>query len=211
MWFVSRTRSSPHTREPYEPARETTELVLKALALLTVLTLIGGVGQVRSASAEIQTITLLSGNGPVGSRDSLNKFTVDGGITFQDAFIVAPHPFYSLIPGTQYINMTPDLSGPQYTNTARFTTTFALPRWFSNPSLTIQVHADNVATVFLNGVQIGHQTFAEVASNFQDPPETFTAMDSALFRVGVNILEFDIFNFCCPTAFDYKAIVAFTQ
>ena len=85
-----------------------------------------------------------------------------------------------------------------------------LPDGFSSPSLTVQVHADNVATIYLNGVQIGQQPFAETFTNFQDPPESFTVTDPSRFQAGANILEFDIYNFGGPTAFDYKATVTFT-
>ena len=86
-----------------------------------------------------------------------------------------------------------------------------LPSGFSNPSLLVQVHADNVATLFLNGTQIGQQPFAEIGGNFQNPPESFTVTDPSLFQLGANILEFDIYNFTSATAFDYKAIVSFTS
>lgn len=155
-----------------------------------------------------QTLTLISGDGPIGTQDPNNKFTLDGGGTFQNSFIITPRPFYAVIPGTQYINRNPDFSGPEFTATL-YKTVFVLPIDFSDPSLTIELHSDNVATLFLNGVQIGQQPNAEIFSNFQDPPESFMVNDPSLFRDGVNTLEFDIFNFTGTTAFNYKAQVSF--
>ena len=155
-----------------------------------------------------QTLTLISGDGPTGSRDTANQFTVDGGATWQDAYIVTPIPGYDVIPGTQYISLSPNLSGPLHATT-RYRTTFELPAGFSDPALTVEVHADNVATLFLNGVQIGQQPFAEIFANFQNPTESFTSADPSLFVPGTNILEFDIHNFTGPTAFDYQATVSF--
>jgi hypothetical protein len=157
--------------------------------------------------ARAETITIISGGGPIGTLDPVNEFTLDGGATYQPAHIISPHPFYSIIPGTNYINKNPDYTGEEFANT-HYRTTFQLCAGFSNASLIVNVHADNVATVFLNGVQFGQQPFAEIGENYQDPPSSFTA--TGPFLAGTNTLEFDIFNFSGPTAFDYKAVVSFS-
>jgi len=181
------------------------------LVLPIALCLMGSIHPVALASAQTtQTITLISGNGPIGSRDPANQFTLNGGVTWQDAYIIDTYSYYAIIPGTQFINRNPDFFGPEHAATW-YRSHFVLPSGFSSPSLTVLVHADNVATIFLNGVQIGQQPFVETFLNFINPPESFTATDQSLFQAGVNILEFDIFNFCCITAFDYKATVSFTS
>jgi hypothetical protein len=162
-----------------------------------------------SIVAAIQTITLSSGNGAIGSRDPANQFTLDGGVNFQDAFIIVPNPLYSIIPGTQWISSAADGNGVAF-GTVRFRRSFVLPQGFHDASLSVDVHADNVASVFLNGMQIGQQPFAAILANFQDPPSTFTATDPVLFRAGTNVLEFDITNLGGPgPSFDYKAVVSF--
>lgn len=179
--------------------------VLAAMALL----LIGSLRPAAIAWAQTaQTIILISGNGPIGSRDAVNQFTMDGGVTWQDAYIIAPQSAYHVIPGTQYINLNPNPSGPTFTAT-RYRTSFELPAGFRNPALTVEVHADNVATIFLNGVQIGQQQFAEIFANFQNPAESFTTTDPSLFVAGTNVLEFEIYNFTLFTGFDYKAVVSY--
>ena len=155
------------------------------LVLPIALCLMGSIHPVALASAQTtQTITLISGNGDIGSQDPANQFTLDGGVTWQDAFILPLFGFYAVIPGTHYINRNPVNSGPDNTVT-RYRTMFVLPSGFSNPSLTVQVHADNVATLFLNGSQIGQQPFSEIMENFLNPPESFTANDKSLFQAGV--------------------------
>jgi hypothetical protein len=172
-----------------------------------------------------QTITLKSGTGGAeGSQDPANQFTPDGGTTWQDAFVICP-PYppsnicmgaYNQIPGTQWISRAfPYGQGaPEFASTP-YRITFTLPAGFMAPSITVQVYADNVATIFLNGTQIGQQPFGEYSSNFAGPypwgpPWSYTATEQSLFSAGVNFLTFEIYNFCCGTGFDYKAIVSFT-
>ena len=158
------------------------------------------------------TLTLISGNGPIGGQDSANEFSLDGGSSFQNAFAIAPSLADSLayhtLAGTQYIGVNPDASGPENAST-RYRTTFTLPTDFSSPSMSFEVHADNVATVFLNGVQVGQQPVGELFSNFRHPAELFTVSAPSLFRAGVNTLEVETFNFHAQTALDYRATVAF--
>jgi hypothetical protein len=157
------------------------------------------------SSTQTQSITLISGSGPIGGRDCANLVHT----TSEPSHVVAPHPSFNVIPGTQYINSNPNIDAGPFNSSTSYRTSFTLPVGFSNPSLTIQIHADNVATIFLNDVQIGQQTFAEIFPNFQDPPESFTATNPSLFQAGQNSLRFDIHNFRFQTAFDYKATVSF--
>src|SRR6266545_3995492 len=102
------------------------KVVVGSLVLPIALCLMGGVFIQCAWAQTTQTITLISGSGPIGSQDPANQFTLDGGVTWQDAFIVGPYPYYDLIPGTQYINRNPDNSGPELTAT-RYRTIFVLP------------------------------------------------------------------------------------
>ena len=184
-----------------------TRFAFKGLTRLLLMAAVVALALEAPRLAMAETITIISGGGPIGTLDPVNEFTLDGGATYQPAHIVFPHPSYSVIPGTNYINKNADISGEEFTNT-HYRATFQLCAGFTNPSLILNVHADNVATVFLNGVQFGQQPFAEISENFQDPPSVFTA--TGPFVAGTNTLEFDIFNFSGPTAFDYKAVVSFS-
>ena len=75
--------------------------------------------------------------------------------------------------------------------------------------MTVDLHADNAAIVFVNGVEIGRTWFSP-ASNFTGPPETFSTSDSALFHAGVNLLEIHLVDVGGVAGLDYKADVSFT-
>jgi hypothetical protein len=124
----------------------------------------------------------------------------------EDAYVVDPHPAYDTLPDTQWISHSPDgLGKPD--DTVTYTALFELPDGFENPSITIDLHADNVATIFLNGEQIGQQPPGEIEVNFQDPPESFSA--TAPFVEGENELVFEVENFNDPSGLDYFATVTY--
>jgi RHS repeat-associated protein len=155
------------------------------------------------------TQTLISGDGPVGGRDAAHQFTTDGGQTYQSAFIVAPYRAtfgtanWNLISGTNYINWDGTFSSPSDT-TVRFRRKFVLPDDFAAPSLAGQILVDDSVTVYLNGTPIN------VYSGW-DTPASFAAADPSLFHAGENTLDFDLYNYCCPAGFDYKATLSYTS
>lgn len=159
------------------------------------------------ASASPETVTLVSGAGAVGTPDPSTQMSFDGGTTFQPAQIISPHPSYSVIPGTQYVSDASGGHARQHTTTL-FRTTFTLPEGSTNPSITVQVHADNAARILLNGTEIGAQPDAEIFPNFQNPPESYAA--TSPFVAGVNTLDFFVHNFSGPMGLDYKAVISYT-
>ena len=163
---------------------------------------------VAGTMAQSTSITLESG-ATLGTRDPANQFTLDKGNTWQDAYIVRPMSNYHIILGTQYISATPTGRGfPQ--QAIRYRATFQLPEGFSNPSFYIDIHADNAATIYLNGHLIGQQDQLEVERNFQNPAEQYKTANPAHFNTGPNVLEFEIMNFLDPSGFDYRAVVNYT-
>jgi hypothetical protein len=161
------------------------------------------------------TVVAKSGNGAIGSTDPLVLFSTDGGGTFtQQAFIVMgepPGPFaYDTIPGTEYVAIAADRSAP---STALpppgnsipqfFQTTFQVPQGCQGPTLTVAVNADNVATVLLNGTEIGSQVDLETVANFQNPPDLFTT--TGPFLAGLNTLTFRVGNYTNQLALDFEA------
>lgn len=92
--------------------------------------------------------------------------------------------------------------------TSRFKVRFNLPASFTAANLSIDVHADNFAKVWLNGTLIGQQTQAEVMANFQLPAETISSTNN--FRAGSNELWIDLYNYSGPAALDFQLRVNFS-
>jgi hypothetical protein len=159
-------------------------------------------------NAFADTITLISGNGPIGSADPANVFSLNGGASFQPAIVMQPNGNYSILPGSQWISVSQFGFGAPNTTTL-YRTSFTLPAGFSSPSLQINVFADNAATVLLNGFQFGQQPQIESFVNFQNPASTFTISDASHFQVGVNLLDIQVRNFNEPSGLDYSATLTF--
>jgi hypothetical protein len=153
---------------------------------------------VSTTAANAQTITLVSGNGPIGTRDPTN------------AFIPTPNSLYSSIPGAKWISVQADGAGPS-NSTNLYRTTFTLPVGFTSPSLSISILADDQAVVFLNGHFVGGQPFPNVNPNYTNPPSIFSTSNAAQFLTGQNVLEIRCFNqpggFTNPTGIDFSAVV----
>jgi hypothetical protein len=156
------------------------------------------------------SIVLISGKGRPGERDAANQFSLNPMIgIFHDAYIVEKDPNYDTIPDTNFISASWNGWGfPD--RTIRYRTMFQLPEGFSSPSLTVDIHTDNVATIFLKGTVIGQQIDEEHPRNYQNPAESYTTTDAALFQSGNNLLDFDIKNYKDPSGFAYRAVVTFT-
>jgi len=160
-------------------------------------------------------ITVKSGNGTVCNPDSEVQFF--DGLNWVPALVVNPNEeffTYDTIPTTQWNALNCDRTGADNTDFF-YRTTFTLPASFSSPSLSIQVHCDNAATIFLNGNdaahQIGAQPFVEDAANFTNPPEVYTTNVVALFQPGVNTISFTVHNFLAGiTALDFLADICYT-
>jgi hypothetical protein len=148
---------------------------------------------VSTTAANAQTITLVSGNGPIGTRDPNTIFSIDNGVTFTNAFIPTPNSLYSSIPGAKWISVQADGAGPS-NSTNLYRTTFTLPVGFTSPSLSISILADDQAVVFLNGHFVGGQPFPNVNPNYTNPPSIFSTSNAAQFLTGQNVLEIRCFN-----------------
>jgi hypothetical protein len=165
-------------------------------------------------AAITQTITLVSGNAPIGEWDLENQVSLDGGATFHDAFVIERWPTWAApLPSSQWITGESGFEIEAPPITMLFRRPFTLPAGFRKPSFAIEVFADNHATVFLNGTEIGQQSLEgipENLQNFQEPPDTFTA-PAGLLHSGANTLTIELVNAPDgsgnPSGLDYKATI----
>jgi hypothetical protein len=179
-------------------------LLLSAALLLLV------VGLVPTALANddggSQTVTMVSGNGSPPGRDSFNEFSTDGGVTWDQAYIVDGHPAYANpIAGSEWISIDANGGFPVTPGLeVRYRRVFDLPRRCGAAALSVILHVDNDAGVFLNGVAFGSTPPGPIFSNFEDPPEgPFTT--TGPFQKSGNLLEFRTNDQGVVTGLDYEA------
>jgi hypothetical protein len=193
--------------------------VLVALSILLAIPLLGfgvpGPAPVTLSSA-VTTLTLVSGGGAggFGTADPIVKYAIVGGGS-GPARIVSPNPAWSTIPGTRWVNTSGVANVPsdQATNkTTNYTVAFELPDCYVSPSVTVQVLADDAATLFVNGTQFGQQPQQidpSHYSNFQKP-STFTWSVASDFRPGANTLRFRNVDYAVVNGVDFQAVVTYS-
>lgn len=203
-----------------ESSKISRSLIAGSLVVFTAFWLIGAprVGTPLRAQAQPPTcLTIMTGNGTVGGLDSAIQWTAvpPAPQNFVSATIVPPFILGSFswdtIPGTQWVSIDSNRGGANFQNVHfTFRTTFTLPASYSSPSISIQVHCDNVATFFLNGNNIGGQTpDQELVPYFQNPPESVTSSNAAFFHPGVNTLVIDVHNFTDALGLDFLANICY--
>lgn len=96
------------------------------------------------------------------------------------AYVVPRHPAYAPpSAGTEYIAPMPNWTmmespGLQCCTTATFETTFRLPEQAAAAMVSISLHADNQATVRINGIEFGRQADMYAQGNFASTPTMFS-------------------------------------
>ena len=97
---------------------------LGLLALFLVVSSALAVPALGNGGGGARTLTLVTGNAAAPGRDPFNKFSLDGGATWKEAFVVpkcgSPGPWDASaclawadpIPGTEWIAVNADKSGP---------------------------------------------------------------------------------------------------
>jgi hypothetical protein len=184
----------PTTRRPYTRRSFLLPLLLATLCLPPAIL--------------ADTITIVSGNGSIGSSDPVVQVSTDSGATYNPATIIPTDSHYSVIPRTQWLAFNSSGFGLQNTDML-FRVGFTLPAGYSSPQLSLSVFADNVATGILNGVIFGGQPFAQIYENFTNPPSVFTTSNPGQFQVGQNFLTVYLYNFTDPSGVDFKATITF--
>lgn len=166
---------------------------------------------VMAATATHRSINIASG---VDSDNDGN----DDQIWLQTNSAAIRAPLLKSIPGSYATPFTysrwigPDSTGGSSISgntTYRFKTSFMLPENFSNASINLCAHADNSATVYLNGVQFGQQTRAAIYENFQAPAECLKTTSG--FRTGVNEIWIDLYNYGGPAGLNLNAVVNYVS
>ncbi len=124
---------------------------------------------------------------PVGSDDDNWIVTLDasGGIVPRPASVIAPHPFWQTIPGTQWISA--DYNGPN--GDYEYDFCFCLDDRFQNPVLTLQIRADDDSQVYLNGNFIGNGGGFNAAQ-----PAMLSTNNAAFFVAGQNCVKVVVQN-----------------
>lgn len=178
----------------------------RALVLVLAVSAVVALGA-QGATAST-SITLVSGTGAINAPDPNTQMSLDNGATWTQATIVAAHPAYHTIPGTQWVSLSASKCC-RPNNTVLYAADFVLPAGWSAPALTVGVHADNAAAISLNGNAIGAQTNAEITANFQNPAESFSTTNASYFQTGTNRLLFTVTNYGDPSGLDYSATVTF--
>lgn len=130
--------------------------LISRLGLMTLLAslLVSILGS--TALASPQTLTILGAYGSQGDTDPYTDFSLDGGTTWNPAYLSGWHP-WGFVPGTNsWINCDPNPAAAACLNrTVLYRVRFNVPSGWSSPQMQLQVKADNAATMFLNGTQIG--------------------------------------------------------
>ena len=193
-------------------------LWLVSLVVLVVPLSLVPLAQAHHGHGGPKMFTLASGNGTPPGSDPFNTFSVDNGVTWEQALIVAkcgaPGPLDPVsciawadpIPGSEWIAVSADKSGPPSSLYRRF---FKLPRRCGAATLAIDVHADNDVTISLNGVVFGQQPAGPLFENFQDPPEHFVT-SGPFGKKRKNVLDFSVRDYGNPTGLDYLGTVTCT-
>ncbi len=166
------------------------------------------------AASPTTTLTLISGGGSggFGTPDLITTYAIVGGGSGQ-ALIASPHPAWSVIPGTRWVNTsgvaTPGSTDQALNKTTNYMVSFNLPDCFASPAVTIQVLADNAATLFLNGTQVGQQPQSALPANFQ-AISTFTWSGASDFRSGANSLTIANVDYGAVNGVDFQAVVTYS-
>ena len=181
------------------------KLVLSAALLLLVVVGLGPTALANDGGGS-KTVTMVSGNGSPPGRDSFNEFSTDGGVTWDQAYIVVGNHLYANpIAGSEWISIDANLGLPVTPGLeVRYRRAFDLPRGCGAAGLSVVLHVDNDASVLLNGVPFGSTPPGALESNFQDPAEgPFTT--TGPFQKSGNLLEFRANDQGIVTGLDYEA------
>lgn len=118
-----------------------------------IVTLIGMLIFATLTFAQVQTLTILGGQGVQGDAHPYTEASLDGGITWQPAYLTGWHPWGFATGTNSWINFDPS-PFVGLNSTTDYRITFYVPSDFSDPHMEFIIKADNYATVSINGTFI---------------------------------------------------------
>lgn len=106
-----------------------------------------------TSAADTQTLTILGANGVQGDIDPYTEASLDGGQTWQPAYLTGWHP-WGFAPGTNsWVNFDPS-PFVGLNSTTDYRIRFHVPSDYTDPQMTFVIKADNRARLSINGVFI---------------------------------------------------------
>jgi hypothetical protein len=127
--------------------------VTKFVVLILLLCLVP-VGQIFAQSVPTeQTITFLGGYGNQGDVDPYTEASLDGGQTWQSAYLTGYHPWGFAEGTNSWVNFDPS-PFVGLNSTTDYRIRFLVPEDFTDPSMVFVIKADNRATLWVNDTYI---------------------------------------------------------
>lgn len=174
-----------------------------------------------SVTASANTITLISGNAPIGQLDTNIRVRgaaviVEGvaraaaaGVSLQQACVVAPcYAWYAAPDGSNWVSCSSNGAAVGPTGGYIYTISFELPQAYTLPVLSMQASSDNGGNVILNGSLIpSNGPNGCTGHNWR---EVYSYSDPTGFHSGENTLEFWVYNSEGPTGLAFSATVDFS-
>lgn len=162
------------------------------LALAVLGTTLG----VWSAHAGLQTLTILGGYGTQGDVDSYTDYSLDGGITWQPAYLTGWHP-WGFVSGTNsWINFDPS-PFVGLNSTTLYRVRFLAPStWGGTPRMNVQIKADNAAAIFFNG-----ESIANISGSANIDADLKFANN---LQPGINTIFITLFDYGGWVGFNYR-------
>lgn len=213
-----------HPTRPHAAGRHAWKLaIVAAFALLALVTL--AQPQTTRAEAPLQTVTFFGASDvPVGQIDPTADWTsdliaLDGPIgpstpwhwtgdpnpTWNPGYAVGSHPWGFVSGSSSWINCGPTTASAECTGDPAgsivvWRVRFAVPSGWSNPTMALEIKADNAGTLFLNGQQITPR----FVSGGSTPP---LAIDTVL-QTGINEMWIVVEDWGGLAGFNYRADIS---
>jgi hypothetical protein len=138
-----------------------------------------------TASAATQTLLIYGANGAPVTTDSYTDFSLDGGLTWQPAYLIGSHPWGFVADTNSWLNCRPNGQAAECLNrTVMYRIRFTVPVGSTNPQMDFYVNVDNYATISVNGAHVSDITGG-------DHLVSHASLTSAI-HTGINEIRLDV-------------------